>query len=255
MKLIATLLLLFPLLAAGEINFITLKHRNAESLIPLLQPVVDEGVRLSGKGPTLIVNSLPWQMIEVRTLVQQLDTPLQSLLISVAQGGDAQQSTLHGDASGTLQQPAVRLYGTRQDEQTAISQQLRVIEGAWATIRSGQSVPLPSVTTRQSAHGTTFQQSIEYREIDSGFEVRPYLNGEQVTLEVRPFRAKQAFTGGGVIEHQEISTTVSGKLGEWLTLGGIDEQQQRAGVGTVYGTGSKRDTTHNVKIRVERLNH
>lgn len=253
MRTLLTLLLLLPLLAHAEINFVTLKHRNAESLIPLLQPVLDEGVRISGQGATLIVNSKPWQLEELRPLIEQLDTPLQSLMIYVIQGGDSKHSGLHGDVSGTLERPDVRLYGTRKKEKAAVSQQLRVIEGEWATISAGESVPITTQTTRQSHHGITTQQSIEYKEVESGFEVRPRISGDSVTLELRPFRAKRAKGGAGIIEQQAITTTVSGRLGEWITVGGLIQQQQQSGVGTVYANEKQRSATHNIKLRVERL--
>lgn len=256
MRILLTVLLLLPLLgsqAYAEINFVTLKHRNAESLIPLLQPVLDEGVRISGKGATLIVNSKPWQLEELRPLIEQLDTPLQSLMISVMQGGNNNHAALHGDVSGTAQRPNVRVYGTKKSEKTAVSQQLRVVEGQWATISAGDSVPVATQTTSQSRHGTTTQQSIEYKDVQSGFEVRPRISGETVTLEIRPFRARRAAGGAGVIEQQQITTTVSGRLGEWITVGGIEQQQQQSALGTVYSNEKKRSATHNVKLRVERL--
>jgi type II secretory pathway component GspD/PulD (secretin) len=258
MKVLLPLLLLLPLLGHSthaEINFVTLKHRNAESLIPLLQPVLDEGVRISGQGATLIVNSKSWQLEELRPLIEQLDTPLQSLMISVIQGGDDKHSALHGDVSGTLERPGVRVYGTEKKERSAVSQQLRVLEGEWATISAGESVPVAKQTTSQSLHGTITQQSIEYKEVESGFEVRPRISGNMVTLEVRPFRAKRAAGSGGIIEQQQINTTVSGRLGEWISIGGIEQQQQQSGVGTIYANKKKRSATHNVKLRVERLSN
>lgn len=249
------LLLLMPMLAHAEMNFITLKHRNAEALIPLLQPVLSEDIRISGRNNLLIVNSKPRQLEEVRSLIEQLDTPLQSLMISVIQGGDYKQATLHGDIRGSIERPKVRIYGTKKKEKDAIAQRLRVIENEWATIRSGESIPVVTKRSSHSAHGTSVQQSIEYRDVESGFEVRPRIRGEHVTLEVRPFSSKRSTSGAGIIEKHNITTTVNGKLGEWITIGGIDEQQQHSGVGTFYATGKKHSATHTVKLKVERLNN
>ncbi len=254
MKRHIVLLLLLPLLAHAEIGAIALKHRSAESLIPLLQPVLDEGVRISGQGDTLIVNSKPWQLEELRSLVTQLDTPLQSLLITVIQGGDDNHSALGAVADGTLEKPRVRVYGTQKRQREAVSQQLRVIEGEWATISAGESVPIAKQSKSHGPNGTTVQQSVEYKDVESGFEVRPRVQGESVTLELRPFRARRSRSGGGIIEQQQIETTLSGRLGEWISLGGVAEDEKRDGVGTVYSVGKMRSATHNVRIKVERLN-
>lgn len=255
MRHLIALLLLLPLLAHAEMSFITLKHRNAETLIPLLQPVLDEGITVSGRGETLILNSKPWQREELRALVEQLDTPLHSLMISVIQGDSDHHSALQGDVSGTMEQPRVRIYGTQKREKEAVSQQLRVIEGEWATIHAGESIPLARQITSHSPQGTTVQQSIEYKDVESGFEVRPNIRGELVTLEVRPFRAKRSKGGAGIIEQQEISTTVSGRLGEWITIGGVDEQKTDSAMGTIYSTGKKQNETHTVRLKVELLNN
>ncbi len=253
MRALLSLLLLLPLTAQAELGFITLKHRNAESLIPLLQPVLNEGVRISGTGATLIVNCQPGQLKEIHKLLEQLDTPLQPLKISVVQSADATRSALHSDVSGTLQQPRVHVYATNKRTKEAMSQQLRVIEGQWAFISAGKSLPVTGQTTIHSHHGTSMQQSIEYQEVQSGFEVSPTLRGDSVTLQVRPFRARHSPRGGGIIEQQEIITTVSGRLGEWITIGGMDEERQHAGMGTVHTTGNKRSARHDVKLKVERL--
>lgn len=253
MKRLALLLLLLPLLAEAEIHFLTLKHRNAEQLIPLLQPVLDEGIGISGRGPTLIVNSQPRQLEEVRRLVERLDTPLQSLLISVTQAGTDSHSALGGEVRGTQDNPAVRLYGSSRRGKETVRQQLRVIEGQWAFIRSGMALPIRNQTTIRSHHGTTTHRSVEYRDVESGFEVRPRISGDTVTLEVRPFHAKRSNSGDGVIEQQELSTTVSGRLGEWLTIGDVDEQQTRSAIGTIHATGTDGSAIHNVKLKVEAL--
>jgi type II secretory pathway component GspD/PulD (secretin) len=211
--------------------------------------VLDEGITISGHSDTLIVNSKPWQLEELRTLVEQLDTPLRSLMINVIQGGSDQSSTLQGDLSGSVNAPQVRIYGTHKREKEAVSQQLRVIEGEWATISAGESIPV----ARQTTSSNTVQQSIEYRNVESGFEVRPSIRGELVTLEVRPFRAKRSKSGGGIIEQQEISTTVSGKLGEWITIGGAAEQNTQSASGTIYTTGKQQNATHTVRLKVEPL--
>lgn len=255
LPLLLLLPLLLPVSASAEVNVITLKHRNAEVLLPLLQPVLDEGIRISGKGSTLIINSKPWQLEEIRPLIEKLDAPLHSLMISVKQGGDEKHSALQGSVSGTIDEPRVRVYGTQKKEREAISQQLRVIEGQWATIRAGQAIPIVKQTSSQSAYGSSVQHSIEYKDVESGFEVRPRLSGEQVILDIRPFRSRPSKQGGGIIEQQNISTTVSGKLGEWITVGGMGEQRHYSGSGTIYATGKQHNLGQNVRLKVEKLNN
>jgi type II secretory pathway component GspD/PulD (secretin) len=236
------------------VNFITLKYRSAESLIPLLQPVLDEGVAVSGRGSTLIVNSAPEALEEIRALVSGLDTPLHTLRISVVQGSGDRSSRLHGDISGTPERPRIRLHGKGIKERETLSQQLTVLEGQWATIRAGESVPVVKRSTRHSHNGKSVEQSLEYQDVESGFEVRPRISGDTVTLEIRPFRARRSSHGAAVIQRQEISTTVSGSVGEWIELGSLSDVGEEDSIGTIYADDSKRSATHNVKIKVDRLN-
>lgn len=249
MKHLVTLLLLLPSLALAEISFITLKHRNAEELIPLLEPVLDEGIRISGQGTNLIVNSKPWQLQEVERSVMRLDTPLRTFLISVTQEKQGERSGIHGDVSGTPEKPKLRLYGAHRKAEDSLKQQLRVIEGRWAFISNGTSIPTSTQQTQISRGLTTTSQSVQYQDVQSGFDVRPRIHGDTVTIEVRPFHAR--YSTNGKIEKQALSTTVSGRLGQWIEIGGAGEQEERSGSGTVYSTRKKRDATRSIKVKVE----
>lgn len=250
---LTVLLIALPIYATAEMNFIPLQHRNAEELVPLLRPVLDEGVGLTGRGDTLIVNAPPESLAQIRTLVKQLDTPLERLQITVIQGDDSSQQRLHGSASGSLESPTVRIYGTQSAANNTLSQRLQVLEGQWATIRTGEQVPVVTQHSTPPLHGPFTTQGVEYKNVESGFEVKPQLRGNEVTLEVRPFRARRAATAGGVIEQQELVTTVSGHLGEWLELGGVAEQQHDVGAGTVYATRSHQRSNGTIRLKVERL--
>lgn len=57
----------------------------------------------------------------------------------------------------------------------------------------------------------------------------------------------------GVIDTQSTDTRVSGKLGEWITLGGVSEQNQADQRGFVrrYSTQGRDDTS--LRLKVETL--
>lgn len=170
------------------------------------------------------------------------------LRISVDQGGDSRHRADGASVSGTVEEPRVRIYSTPRRSDEGASQQLQVLEGRWATIRAGQAIPQVTLHTRPSGE---VEQGIEYRDVETGFEVRPQVRGERVMLEVRPFRAAPSRRGGGVIEQQELSTTVSGRLGEWIDLGGVAEQRRESGSGTIYSTRERGQQTRDVRIKVE----
>ena len=64
-----------------------------------------------------------------------------------------------------------------------------------------------------------------FRDASIGFSVVPRLvgKGDEVILEVSPEYSR--FKGGRV-ETQGVHTTVSGKLGEWIEIGGIAHSRE-----------------------------
>lgn len=253
--LVALLLLLLSSGVHAELRTYDLQHRSAAELIPILQPLLQEEDAISGTGYTLIVRSSEKKLEEIDALLEKLDTAPQMLMISVKQESKGRDSGTGASVSGNLEQPQVRVYGTQRRDDEGIAQQLQVMEGRWATIRAGQAVPQVTQRYSHSAGGSSVEQRIEYRDVESGFEVRPRIRGERVFLEVRPFSANLSRQGGGVIEQQEIITTVSGRVGEWITLGGVAEEARGEGSGTIYSTRKRDQQTRTVRIKVEPVTH
>lgn len=255
--LLAILLLGLSLTAlAAELRTFDLRYRSAEELIPVLRPMIDPDGSLSGTGYILIVRSSRENIEQIATLVEQLDQIPQQLLITVKQ----EEEQHHLGSGAELSSPpserriSARAYSAQRDKTGNIGQQLRVSEGNWATIRAGESIPQVVQEYRHSPGGSTVEHRIEYRDVDSGFEVRPRVHGDQVTLEIRPFRAKLSNSDGGIIEQQSLYTTVTGKLGQWLELGGHSRQQKQDERGIVYSTNERDELLSNIRLKVERIN-
>lgn len=265
------LILLIPALclalaasAQTELKTFQLKHRDAAEILTTLRPLLDPSAGISGSGYTLIVRGTAQDLEETENLLKTLDVAQRNLLITVrlAEAGEIERQGIRADGSsddgkiaiGRGGAPRVRVYATRQNDDGRGSEQLRVLEGQWARIQRGQDLPIPQQSIAQSADGSlSVQQSIDYRDVSSGFEVRPRLNGDRVTLAVRPYQARPADSGGGAIDTAQIDTTVSGKLGEWIALGGVNEEQAGHNRGTVYATRERDARRLQIWVRVEAL--
>jgi hypothetical protein len=245
------LLFISTLLPASELRTWDLHHRSAEEIIPLLKPMLGKDEAISGSGYTLIVRGNRENLEQLDTLIARLDTAPQMLLITVQQDANRDEEKKGASLRGSASNPKVRIYSTQRHSDDDGNQQLQVLEGHWATIHSGKAVPQVTQQIHQNQAGSTVTQSISYRNVESGFEVRPHLVGERVQLDIRPFLAKQSSQGGGVIEQQEIVTTVSGKPGEWIGLGGATEKQNHQGTGIIYSTRKRGQLASNVRIKVD----
>ena len=97
--------------------------------------------------------------------------------------------------------------------------------------------------------------STQYQEAGSGFYVLPRISGDRVTLEISA-QNDALVQGSGdqpTVSVQQASSTVSGRLGEWLEVGGLGQQKNHDdSTLSTRGTSRTREQ-RNVLIRVEEV--
>jgi hypothetical protein len=144
-----------------------------------------------------------------------------------------------------------RINSTRDIEDSRDSQRIQVLEGNPAFIQVGQSVPVQGRSVYRNAAGVTVVDDTSYQDVTRGFAVLPWVNGDQVTLEINP----QRNTPGprGTVNVQQASSVVSGRIGEWIELGGVGQQAARSGSGTVYSTQSTSSDNRSIFVRVDEI--
>jgi hypothetical protein len=69
----------------------------------------------------------------------------------------------------------------------------------------------------------------QYREVTSGFYALAHLNGDKVVVDVSPVLDKPV---DGGIDLGKLSTKVSGKIGKWMELGGIEQNLDSGSIHT-----------------------
>jgi len=251
-----------PLCAATEV--IPLNYRTADDVLPVVQSLLGSDGRVNAYGNQLIVNAAPAKIAEIRQLLEQLDTRPRRLLISVdssessyqnnrgyrADGtistGDAQVQIGRGEINGRDQ---VRIINRTTDSRSGGTQQVQATEGYPALIQVGQSVPLSS--THRDSYGQAYN-STEYRDVTRGFYVTASLTGEIVHINISSNRDRLSSSQPGVIDIQSTDTRVSGRLGEWISIGSVNQQSQ-AEQGDVLrqrSTQGREDMTLRVKVEI-----
>lgn len=254
-SLVLLLITVIPISQAAErqLEVVTLQHRMAEELLPSLEPFVDKDGVISARGNQIFMRSSLKNLRELKAIIQRLDQASKRLLIEVRQPLSSSRHSQQTNISGSLSLPdnntqlRLKTYGTSDRDSASTDQQIQVLEGHTALIKTGKLVPM--ARQRRGSDGK-IESVIEQQDVSSGFQVTPRLNGDIVLLEIMPFSASQASTGGGVINQQQAFTTVSTKLGEWLEIGGVSSSQQRNGNGTVYKTHGRNQQQRQILIRV-----
>ena len=275
-------MLLFSAPVWAELEIIALKHRSAEEVLPVIRPLLDQGDAASGMNYELILRTSPRNLEQIRRLLESIDVAPRRLKITVLQNVDSETVARLTEVSGNVGlsrevQIAVpgsgdsrglnvelgqgqdrlkaRAISTRSLEDERNTQQLQVLEGNRALVRSGQSVPVPQRQVIQNQWGTRVIDSTQYQEAGSGFYVLPRISGDRVTLEISA-QNDALVPGSGdqpTVSVQQASSTVSGRLGEWLEVGGLGQQKNHDdSTLSTRGTSRTREQ-RNVLIRVEEV--
>ncbi len=258
--------LLFALLVASSLAWgqglevIGLRHRSAEVLLPQLAPFVERGGVLTGMNDKLFLRASARNQEEIRQLVTTLDTPLRRLLISVRQEGTDSATDGGGGISGRVVlgggAPVVsgtaRIHQSDSRSRRDVSQQVQTIDGGRAAIMVGQSFLLPLRQVVLTPAGIVVSESFVQRDLGTGFVAVPRLAGDRVTLEISP-RDDTPGPLPGSANVQRLLTTVSGRLGEWLELGGSTGEQSGSSAAIASYDTQSASRRRRLLLRVEEL--
>lgn len=240
--LLLLLLLVFAPLTQAATQVLELHYRTSDELLPLVRSFLGNQGTVSALGNQLVVNADPGKLDELSALLERIDAPARRLLISV----DTSDSN-HSSGAGAGNGRVIR-YGTAN--RTGGVQQVQASEGSPALIQIGQSVPL---TTGQTDSYGRLQTQTEYRNVTQGFYVTASVTGETVHLSINTNNDHMSQERPDVINVQSTGTQVSGPLGQWITVAGINSQSQaeRNGSTRYYGTAGRDDMT--LRVRVDAL--
>ncbi|HLD13748.1 MAG TPA: secretin N-terminal domain-containing protein [Burkholderiales bacterium] len=245
----ALLFALQAVAAPDDIHVITLKHRTAQELVPVIRPLLGPTDAVSAIDYRLLIRTSPKRLADVERIVQQLDVAQRNLTLTVRQGSQAENRGTSQGLSGEVdvgQRGRITLPRSANDDRGAViehqsgdarlryqtrtergsasdnrTQTLRVQDGKPAYIRLGQSVPHVKRIIALSGQQLAVVQGVEYQNVVTGFEVLPRVQGERVQLEITPRLSSLVDPASGLANFQELRTTVNVRLGEWIDLGGI----------------------------------
>ena len=262
-------LLLVSTVRADSVSVVQLQHRPAAEVVPVIAPMLGPNDAISGEGFRIFVRASAEGQQRVRSLVERLDTPARVLQVFVFQGSEhvlrelalrANVQVQRGDTtidvgSGNEADGGGRIIystsgGSASVDAVATQRNLRdhpihrvrVTEGKEAYIETGERIPYfvgAAMRGRRALAG-----GVQYENVVTGFYALPRIRGDNVVLEVSPFKSSRSDTGRGNVETQSATTTVTGRAGEWLFIGGVSEQTERteSAVASTYATQGSRNT-------------
>ncbi|MEX2479607.1 MAG: secretin N-terminal domain-containing protein [Gammaproteobacteria bacterium] len=261
------------------LEVIPLRHALVDDVVPILRDLVSAGGAVTGQRDQLIIRTTPQNLADLKTVLETLDRPLRQVRISVRQdvgrqfqwheeqlsarvrAGDVEArvggpppgpgpgvNVQIGDGDGRL---GYRNYATRGSEDDAHTHFVTTIEGRPAFITTGQMVPLANRQLITSPYGVAAIDAIDYTHVGSGFYVTPHLNGDRVNLAISPHADRLSRQGGGRIDSRGLETTASGRLGEWIALGGAGQSARNDGHGIAHRTRGADSERYDVWVKVD----
>ena len=277
------LFILFPGIAFSQsLIKVFPTQQPAQALVPLIAPLFPGQAKIIAKNNSLIVRASQPVINEIAQLLQELDKPLRNLLIEVSSSDNNNSNVQHNSLSGRIKisdnatisnrSPKTKPSGmtiyyakdgsiikTTHNKKSRSynnpqSYRVRTLEGQWAFIQTGQKVPYYSSTItpfkKSNNHYPYRKNNVELVDVTSGFEVLPRLNGQSVSLQVRPKNQSLNKRYPGQINTRSLDTTVSGQLDQWIFLGDISNTNNTRTQGITYKNKERSESNSGYKIRV-----
>lgn len=255
----------------------TLQYQFAESLLPPLEDILLSGESINAYNNELVVDASSASQQKIEQLLQTLDKPLRSILISVRNNnfgtGSSDNTSVSGgirtgevylgtggpvirsigqknnDGGVVIQSNGMRIQSNHETRQTSTQQEqkVRAIEGSPSWISTGQSIPYR--TTDQWGNTTT-----EYRNADRGFYATARIIGDRVQLNISTNNDKLSENPRkrrhGVIDTQQLQTSASGRVGEWISLGGINLQDNHDSNSYTNNHSNSSESIGNISVKI-----
>jgi type II secretory pathway component GspD/PulD (secretin) len=266
--LIPALLFLAPAFADYPLEIIRLNSRQVNEMIPVLRPFIDPDGSIAGMDSRLIIRTSPGNLQEIKRLLGELDRAAKRLMIHVRQARDAQdeESRIGADVNAMLGRDSKVVIGNalsgegirfrakqaRTRDRHDITQRIRATEGYPAFIASGQSIPVREQNTYLSNETIHRQSSVRYRNATTGFYVVPRINGDSLTLEISPHMVAPG-SDHHSFDVQSAATVIQGRLGEWITVGGIEQGQALDRHGITRNISTRSNDSRLIELLVEEI--
>ena len=224
---------------AGEVDVVRIQYRRAAELVEVVQSLLSpEGtVTVSERINSMVVVDTPEAIQRVHAYLERFDRPVEQVRIQVRfhttetdnQRAVAARGRYSSDdlsvATGGKKRDGVDIsVADRERWQRSSSESFVVaMSGSPAFIRAGKEIPYrrgPAFFRRYAPGDGT----IEWKSVESGFEVTPTVVGDNVHLKIVP-RLAYDHRKDAVIRFFAAQTELTVPLGQWVEIGGAADQQ------------------------------
>ena len=259
----------FPARASEAVVQIRIVHRDANEMLTIVQPLISPSGYISADtaSNSLIVIDHPTYVDRIQQLVSRIDQPVPQLKIRVQYGRQETNEEQSVATSGKIEVgDATVAVGNKKKEgiDVELSSDVRqrhdkgeytVIarSGSTAYISSGYDVPYPERWARLSHKHGHIQRPVTFKKVDTGYDVRPVLMGNNVQIEITPHISYINPRGlRQPIRFAEAATRLNVPLGEWVEIAGSNTRYQEVNRQILGVGGTSGDSQLTMRLMVTR---
>ena len=260
------ILLLYTALAVAqrEMTVVALSYADPNQIAAVIRPYLSGESSVSVYQNQLVLNATATELAKTRELLQKLDSAGRQLLISVRTGTSGSKSQRRLDVDSVItsgnttittgspgrhdeSRTIIRANNSQTDSTDNGDQTLRVTEGLPAYISTGVSAPVTGYIYGND--GRRYYQQ-DYVNAVSGFYATAWVNGSSVKIRIDQRNDKLE---GRMIDSQHLQSDINGRLGEWITIGGVDNSSTRNESGWTAQAGAASTHSTSILMKVDTL--
>ncbi|MCK5552994.1 MAG: hypothetical protein KAJ09_07610 [Deltaproteobacteria bacterium] len=251
----------------ADIAVIKIHFRDASELLPLVETLLspDGKAFVDTRTNSIIIRDSSESLRQIRAVLAESDKAIEQVRIrfrfqqehlsrerdiSVSGKVSGERGSV---AIGKRKRDGVSLHvGDREVNQRRNAESfITVVSGGTAYIRVGKDVPYTErwgYLSRRYAH---FVETVNFRSVETGFEVRPVVAGDHVHIDIVPRISYEESGKRGIIHFTEASTRLFVPRGEWITIGGNREASNEA-IRDILTSGSiEKNSTLSLSLMIE----
>jgi len=261
-------MMILPNTCRAEIVIIPVQFRNVSELLPIVEGMLskDGKISIDERANSLIIIDNDESIQNIRGFLARFDRPARQARIRLRfhEIGSSEDRSFSVDGSvsgkgwriskGKRKKDGIdiRLRDREQRQQGQSEFFVNVISGSWAYIMVGKDIPYRERWVYLSRRYAGYESGVVFQSIESGMEVRPVIVGNRADIEIIP-RISHEVSGRekGIIRFTRASTRLSVCLGQWINIGGADEESNEVMKAILESGTGKQGSSISIFLMVE----
>jgi type II secretory pathway component GspD/PulD (secretin) len=242
----------------------------AGEVLPIVEKMLSQEGTASADVRTnsLVITDNECAVGKIRSFLSDFDKPGRQVKITVRfqeiEKGEGRSISAEGRASGehwSIGTGGKRENGvvvTHKDRSRGrdgvFEYSVNTMSGSQAYILAGKEIPYRERWTYLSRRYGGYVDTVVLRRIETGMEVTPIVMGDSARIEITPRISHRDREGKrGVVRFTRASTVLSVPLGQWVTIGGMDQESHEVIREILKNGTGKRNSSLVISLKVEGL--